>query len=348
MDSKYHEWDCWGIFDPEAGCYHAFRLYAERCHKDAEQHDKYSRLLYTTTQDLTTFGEPARDIINPSPESSIWTGCTIRRADGQYQLFYTERTTHPDYWAGQSIRSAVTSELAAAKWRREPMRLTPDSVDADSSRFLRRPGPHDRTVHAWRDPFVFGVDSQVYMLISAKSVRQAATNHPAACIALLQARDQSLLLWDLVHESLVSGYEELEVPQLYIDTNTGEAVLIASTWDKEDYAQSMKQGYDPFRNEPNTSVRSKGYLLAFRAPDIGAALQGQFGQPNIVLDPSALIYAGVVIPEFGGAVIGFKVGDGLHRLIRSVLPSLRHPQPTLKLVGQKDAEPNVAADGGDM
>jgi hypothetical protein len=94
-------------------------------------------------------------------------------------------------------------------------------------------------------------------------------------------------------------------------------------------------------------VRSKGYLLAFRASDIGAALDGRFGEPEKVLDPDkptiyyakpVNIYAGVVVPEFGGAVIGFKVGDnkdGDTRPIKipNLLPNFRHPEPRLKLAG---------------
>jgi beta-fructofuranosidase len=321
-------WDCWYIFEPVTGLFHVFQLFAERHHRDAGQHGLYSRLLSATSHDLTSFGDVYRDVVQPSPDSSIWTGCTVRRSDGKYQLFYTERTTQPDYWAGQSIRCAVADILEPPTWQTESMYLTPDSVDPYGSRFLRRPSLGDRTVHAWRDPFVFGDGQQMYMLVSAKSASLRS-----ACIALLRSTDNALLQWELVNESLVSGYEELEVPQLYLDNDSGQAVLIASTWGEQDFARSMELGYNPYYNEPNTSVRENAYLLAFRANDLVSALGGQFGPAEVVLGPSDHIYAGVVVPELSGAVLGFDVEEGNHRLIPNCLPSLCHPEPSLKRVG---------------
>ncbi len=55
--------------------------------------------------------------------------------------------------------------------------------------------------------------------------------HKNACICLLKANDNELKNWQLVKPSLISGYEELEVPQIYRYSSSGKVVLLVLTWE---------------------------------------------------------------------------------------------------------------------
>lgn len=328
--TQYYFWDCWTIFDRATEKFHIFRLFAEQHYRDIAQHDKFSRLAYGTSKNLENFEYHQMDIIKPSDNSSsIWTGCIIRRSDGKYLLFYTERTTKSNYWANQTIRCAYTNELGTDWHRISSIEISPNTVDPQGNFFLLSPRTTDRTIHAWRDPFVFKHGGIFYMLVSAKSNQMEP--HESACIALLKAKDDLLETWTLVTARLVGGYEELEVPQIYIDKHTNQAVLIASTWNENDYQESMNQGYNPYNNLANTTVRRQGNLLSFRSNHITEALEGKFGSPEVIVTSSEGLYAGVVVPELSGAIMGFDISTGKHRVLPHRLPNLSHPDTAIKL-----------------
>jgi beta-fructofuranosidase len=332
-NQEYHEWDCWAIHDPEDNLFHSFRLYAHQKYKDSGQHDKFSRLVYARSSDLIEFERPIRDIIKPQSESSVWTGCIIRHPHGYFQLFYTERSTTSDYWAIQSIRVARAEKIDSGEWKTESMSLTPESVDPEEVIFQRKPGEGDRTIHSWRDPYVFGYAGRTFMLLAAnlKTTEKGSKN---ACIALLEATSESLLDWCLVQESLITGYEELEVPQLYIDERTNEAVLIASTWDESDYNTSKdEKEYNPYENLPGTCIRTRGYLLEFRAKSFSDVLAStcKFSFTKNLVQPDEKFYAGIIVPELNGSILGFEVGDeGKSKLLGERCPNLKHPDPSLR------------------
>lgn len=171
------------------------------------------------------------------------------------------------------------------------------------------------------------------MLLCAKLQSAPATR--AACVALLRASDSSLLQWKLVHQALVGGFEELEVPQLYLDASTGEAVLLASTWDESDYQESMDMGYDPLQNLSQTRRRSRGNLLSFRARSIDDAIAGRFSPASIVVGPERRMYAGVLVPELGGAIMGFDIDTERLSIPTDIrLRNLQHVNPAWRTAGE--------------
>jgi hypothetical protein len=320
-------WDTWTLCETGTDKLHFFRLNApETDHLKGTNH-LVSRLAHgvgTSTDDIEY---TSLDIIKPDADSSVWSGCAVRRSDGKYLLFYTQRTSVESAlgglnWAHQSIRCAVTASPYQADWERvDSMNLTIDSVDPDGIHFLRETRLGDRTIHAWRDPFVFEYGGSSFMLVAAKSL--AASGTPGGCVALLRASDESLLEWTLLNPALVSGFEELEVPQMYIDDTTKEVVLIASTWDEEDYKESARQGVDPRKAVSDGVVRRNGELLLFRAKDFNCALLGEFTQVAVGVRGDEGMYAGVLVPELDGAVIGFDILSGELRRARASFPSLR-------------------------
>lgn len=326
--TPYHTWDCWYLHEP-GGPFHVFMLGCQAQHKAAEKHDEHSELGYCTSTDLKEFSPPQWGILRGhGSNESIWTGCTVR--DGaQYLMFYTVRQTVPGYWARQVIRLAVSPDLE--HWAPvDSFELAPEHLDPEGRHFLQEPAAGDRTIHAWRDPYVFRHAGRWHMLVSARSASQPARRN--ACVALLVAegdcRERSN--WRLSMPSLVTGYEELDVPLLYLEEGTGAAVMLASLFSGSDYARSMKLGYDPKRNTPGTKYRQDGLLVGFRALSLDQALSGRFVDPErqrVEVGPLARLYAGQVVPELGGAVVGVDLEHGGQKLIPSVFPTLRYVDP---------------------
>lgn len=326
--TPYHTWDCWYLHEP-GGPFHVFMLGCQAQHKAAEKHDEHSELGYCTSTDLKEFSPPQWGILRGhGSNESIWTGCTVR--DGaQYLMFYTVRQHAAGYWAQQVIRLAVSSDLK--QWETvDAFELAPEHLDPEGRHFLREPAPKDRTIHAWRDPYVFRHAGRWHMLVSARSASQPARRN--ACVALLVADGDCREAgnWRLKEASLVTGYEELDVPQLFVEEGTGATVMLASLFLESDYDRSLELGYDPRQNTPGTKYRHNGCLVGFRALNLEQALAGRFIEPDrrrVEVDPLARLYAGQVVPELGGAVVGVDLDRGGQKLLPSVFPALRYVDP---------------------
>ncbi|WP_413162317.1 hypothetical protein ACL6C3_25435 [Capilliphycus salinus ALCB114379] len=319
-------WDFWYLYEPKKRLYHLYLLSADWQYKQTETHHLYSQLTYATTDDFKSFKIRDKNIIPRRENQSIWTGCTINsktrfleetgfldtKTAFNYLMFYTERQTEGDYFAVQRIKLARSNDLK--NWIVDnTFSLEPELIDPNFSYFLRTQNPGDRTVHAWRDPFIFKVKKSYYMLVATKHI--VDENHPQhqnACIALLKADENNLKSWEFVHPSLITGYEELELPQLYRNEKTDEIILLVSTWDERDYQQSVKRG---------KIYRERGQLLAFSAAGLEAALRGEFHQnPEIIIGENgsvqASIYGGVWISQLK-AIVGFDWKQGGYQVIDS-------------------------------
>ncbi|MEB3280665.1 MAG: hypothetical protein VKK42_17265 [Lyngbya sp.] len=323
-------WDFWYLYEPEKRLYHVYLLSADLQYKQTETHHLYSQLIYAITDDFKSFKIQDKNIIPRRENQSIWTGCTINincnsktrflqetgflspETTFNYLMFYTERQTEGDYFAVQRIKFAQSNDLK--NWILDnTFSLEPELIDPNFSYFIRTQNPGDRTAHAWRDPFIFKVEKTYYMLVAAKHIiDQNHPQHQNACIALLKADENNLKSWEFVHPSLITGYEELELPQLYRNEKTDEVILLVSTWDERDYQESVKRG---------KIYRERGQLLAFSAASLEAALRGEFNQnPEIFLGENGSvqtsIYGGVWISQLK-AIVGFDFKRGGYQVIDS-------------------------------
>ncbi len=303
-------WDFWYLYEPDKQLYHVYLLSADWLYKHTETHHIYSQLTYAITSDFKTFELQQKSLIPCVENQSIWTGCTIKININDYWMFYTERQTAGDYFAVQTIKLARSHNLH--QW------LIDDqfSLSPDGGYFILTQNPRDRTAHAWRDPYLFKVENCYYMLVAAKHIiDQNHRPNQNACIALLKADENNLKHWELVHPSLITGYEELELPQLYRNQQTNEIILLVSTWDERDYQLSLNQ---------DNIYRERGQLLAFSAASLEAALAGKFNQtPEIILGETgslqASIYGSVWVSELK-AIVGFDFKQGGYQVIDSELP----------------------------
>lgn len=330
----YYLWDLWYMFEEETNTFHSFRLSAAVRYKEEKKHDTYARLAYGTTKNFRKFKYINNNILKPGKNASIWTGSIIRNNNNDYVLFYTERYSNERYWANQVIRKAVSKDLV--HWlKEETFRLSPDTIDPKNELYLRLPSEDDRSIHAWRDPFLFKEADRYWMIIEAK--KQDGEKNRNACIVLLECENEELTKWSIVHPCLVTGYEELDVPQIFKDNTTGEISIFASTWDDSDYQESVsiRQGFQPLVTEQNTAYRSKPYLLQFTAKDFSALKRGIFydnGKGKEVLTPERNIYAAIIIPEMKGSVVGCNTKkDGELKIIENLFPNLGHFNKEVKV-----------------
>lgn len=319
--NTYHFWDCWYWYDPNSQIFHVFRLCATQAHRAQKVQDLFSQLAYATSRDLHHFDYHNLNLIPPKRGSSIWSGCTFQHPNGSYYLFYTERQTSQTFWANQVIQAAYSSDLQS--WQSLDLDLSMTTVDPKAQVFQRLPQLGDRTIHAWRDPYLFAAEGSIWMLVAAKSLH--FPQHQNACIALLKASDDSLTTWELACPYVVAGFEELEVPQIYWDQSTSELVVVASTWAEQDYQISQQQGYDPLLSDPEKVYRQQGYVLGFRFSSLTALTQstGKVAA-EVLVAPSKHHYAGMIVPELQGSVLGFNTQVGVHQMLGSRFPSFRH------------------------
>jgi beta-fructofuranosidase len=300
--------------------FHVFRLCATRLQQEQKIQDLFSQLAYATSLDLQHFNYHQINLVPPEQGTSIWSGSTLHIHD-RYHLFYTQRRTTELYWADQVIKASRSVDLE--QWQMVDLDLSIERVDPEERYFQRLPKPGDRTIHAWRDPYVFLSQGSVWMLVAAKSLD--LPQYRNGCIALLKAKDPDLTEWELIYPAVISGFEELEMPQIYWDIDTQQVVIVASTWDNQDYRITQSQGYQPLLPDPSRVYRSRGYLLGFEFGSFDDLVQGKgLTEPKILLWPQEQLYAGVIVPELSGSVIGFDITTGQHRLLGSRFPSFRH------------------------
>lgn len=315
----YRFWDSWYLHSH--GNFHALMLCAEKAFYDEGLHHEHSKLAYAQSRDLVNWCGHRLTGLQSKPNSSIWSGSAIRW-ENEYLLAYTRRETIGEYFAGQTICFARSTEYMG-NWVPFGEELKIGDVDPNERYFLKSPDPKlDRTIHAWRDPYLFVFEGRLHMLVAAK--RCDAPPGRRGCIALLQAENHETkgFSWQLVRPFLVDGYEELEVPQIYIDHGK-QAWIVASTWDDRDYEISWLRGHRPSITSSPPAYRRHGYLLGFMAPSIEAVLKKDFYSSTgiVLVEPEAMFYAGRMVPERPGSVLGFDPRTGFPKLLRRKLPA---------------------------
>ena len=283
-----HVWDFWYYFDSATGTFHLFYLNADRALVDSDKHHFSSQVGYATTKDFLTIDWISDRVLGADPHgwdnTSIWSGDIIKVAGG-FLMFYTSRNQGTDDGMTQNIGVAFTHHIQSFdRWFRIPnIRIQPQFP------YELRHVPDDTTIHAWRDPFLFRHQAQIYMLLSAKDPTKPLGKKGA--VALLKAKNNSFEDWEYLPSICQPGYyAEMEVPQLY--KAGGDYALLYSTWAKNDFAPSTGQ-----------SGGLHGVLSS-------SLLSFPPSSPHVYLPETARLYACRVIPELGGEIVGFDITTG--------------------------------------
>jgi sucrose-6-phosphate hydrolase SacC (GH32 family) len=284
-----HVWDFWYHFAPDTGIFHLFYLNADRSLVATDKHHLSSQVGYATTKDFLTIDWVSDRVLGADPhgwdDTSIWSGDIIK-IQGGYLMFYTSRNQATDDGMTQNIGVAFTHHIQSFdRWFRIPsIRIKPDAP------YELHHVPEDLTIHAWRDPFLFRHEEQIYMLLSAKDPDRALGKKGA--VALLKARNNNLEDWEYLPPICQPGfYAEMEVPQLY-KSAADEYTLLYSTWAKYDFAPTTQ-------HSGGLQGLSSSSLFDFPA-----------AAPTVFLPETANLYACRVIPELDGEIVGFDITTG--------------------------------------
>jgi sucrose-6-phosphate hydrolase SacC (GH32 family) len=284
-----HVWDFWYYFEPETKVFHLFYLNADRSSVANDSHHYSAQVGYATTQDFLTIDWISDRVLGADPhgwdDTAIWSGDIIK-VDGGFLMFYTSRNQNTDDGMTQNIGVAFTHHIQSFdRWFRIPnIRIQPQSP------YELRHVPDDMTIHAWRDPFLFRHEQQIYMLLSAKDPTKPLGKKGA--VALLKAKNNSFEEWEYLPPICQPGfYAEMEVPQLYRTADDAYA-LVYSSWAKYDFA-------------PTTD--HSGGLQGLFSPNM---FNFPAATPTVILAETAGLYACRVIPELDGEIVGFDITTG--------------------------------------
>jgi sucrose-6-phosphate hydrolase SacC (GH32 family) len=282
----YYIWDFWYYFDVDTQVFHVFYLYADPSLVFSHQHHFQSRIGYGITSDFITMQWKKAPVLEASGDhwanTSIWSGDVIKINNG-FLLFYTSRNQDEDDGMTQNIGIAYSDNLES--WYFSKIRIPPGFVYESTS------VQGDLSIHAWRDPFLFRENNQVFMLVSAKSIYDPIGRK--GVIGLLRMLDNHFSYWEYLEPLLQpSCYSEMEVPQLYQNPETHHFELIFSSWAKGDFSPKTNQagGLQGFTSDNWQNFRNY--------------------QPHVLLPENQGLYACRIIPELEGEIVGFDIQKG--------------------------------------
>lgn len=206
-------WDFWYTWNPTSHIFTVYFLHAEKKHVKNEQHHFHSSVGVCKTLDWVTFFDYHFNVIQASDENwsntSIWTGDTFFYK-GIRVIFYTSRDKDQDDGMTQSIGLAYDND--------QSIQITNTKIIAPDNFYLSKSDPSEKTIHCWRDPYVFEMNNKIYMLVAAKR-KDYPINH-RGCIALMKLTDSDdLSSWKHIGIIISTDYAEVELPQIYQDSN---------------------------------------------------------------------------------------------------------------------------------
>jgi beta-fructofuranosidase len=284
----HYVWDFWYYFDPETRIFHVFYLNADQSLVPSKKHHFAARVGYATTTDFLSINWMIDDILCADPNgwdnTAIWSGDIIRVGNG-FLMFYTSRNRQTDDQLTQNIGLAHSPSINHLDyWQRLPIRIQPQHP------YELRSVINDTTIHAWRDPFLFCYQEQIYLLLSAKDLAQPLGRKGA--IAILRAQNQGFEQWEYLAPLASPGYySEMEVPQIYLDRHD-RYILVYSTWAEHDFAPSSQH---------------RGGLHGIVAP---TPIDFSAGEPIVLLPETVGLYACRIVPELDGEIVGFDIHTG--------------------------------------
>lgn len=291
--------------------------------KEGKHHFVADLSLYFT-KDFRNYEHVADHIFQALPkgtgwdDTSIWSGSVIQTMvpkkggsghEPGYALFYTSRTFDEGDGFTQHIGIAYSPDML--NWTR----LKGFKLSADPGFYMTCTNKEESTIHAWRDPYLFKDLGNVYMVVAAKHRKAQLDN--SACVALLQATDDSLTNWEhLGPFPIARKYSEMEVPKVYRD-NDGALLLVFATGGsqkKPDRTETLIGGLHAVR-----------FYMRNGFPDLLSEEELERGSMYFNRGENP-IYAGGIVSEFGGMIVGFDIkrgGFGLGSSSRNIPPQDR-------------------------
>ncbi len=283
-----HVWDFWYHFAPETGIFHVFYLNADRALVAEDKHHFSSQVGYATTKDFLQIDWISDRVLAADPcgwdNTSIWSGDIIK-IQGGFLMFYTSRNQATDDGMTQNIGVAFTHHIQSFdRWFRIPtIRIQPHDP------YELQHVPADLTIQAWRDPFLFRYQEQIYMLLSAKDPTKPLGKK--GTVALLKAKNNSFEQWEYLPPICQPGcYAEMEVPQLY--RSGADYALVYSSWAKYDFSPATAHS---------------GGLQGIISPSL---FNFPATNPQVFLAEASQLYACRIIPELNGEIVGFDTTTG--------------------------------------
>ncbi len=153
-------WDSWIADDGER--YHLFFLKAPRALGDPDLRHERARIGHASSLDLRDW-EVHEDALGPNDtgfdDLALWTGSVARGEDGVWRMYYTALNTEGRGVKDQRIGLAESADLMTWRAVAEPL------VEPDPCHYRM---VADGSSETWRDPFVFQVDGDWHMLITAR------------------------------------------------------------------------------------------------------------------------------------------------------------------------------------
>lgn len=284
-------WDFWYYFDPITKLFHVFYLNADEILVPSEKHHHAACVGHAITSDFIRMewgSETSFDVLKPPKKhwanTCIWSGDVIKIKNG-FLLFYTSRNRGQDDGMTQNIGVAYAANLSPDHWDLSLMRIQPGHC------YQLKNSLGDLSTHAWRDPFLFRENAQIYMILSAKSTDDPIGRNGVIGLLSLNDNNFSNAKWDYLDPLLrPCCYSEMEVPQLYKDSQ-GKYELVFSSWAKNDFSAVTRQA---------------GGLQGFTGSD----LRNFRGVPHVLMPEQHGLYACRIIPELDGEIVGFDIQQG--------------------------------------
>lgn len=157
-------WDSWYVFDGEV--HHAFYLRASRALGDPNRRHRYPFVGHAISKDLknwTIVSDALAVSDSPAFDSwTTWTGSVVKGADGLWWMFYTG-SSREDGGDVQTVGAATSEDLFT--WSK----VSDKPLVSSDSRWYETLDAGDWHDEAWRDPWVFNIDSTWHMLITARA-----------------------------------------------------------------------------------------------------------------------------------------------------------------------------------
>ncbi|MBX2878314.1 MAG: family 43 glycosylhydrolase [Granulosicoccus sp.] len=201
-------WDAWYIRD--GSTIHMFFLHAPKSIGNADHRHFYASIGHAVSEDMINWAYQG-PVIKPSVEPAwddlaTWTGCVVKRTDGQWMMFYTG-TSRAERGHIQRIGSALSSDLYA--WKKMSGQPT---VTVNKNYYATLDDPRF-TDEACRDPHVFRDPdgNGWHMYFTASGLRDNLLENGV----IGHATSQDLETWE-VQAPIFEGdlYGELEVPEV--------------------------------------------------------------------------------------------------------------------------------------
>ena len=315
-------WDFWTVRD--GAVTHLYYLNAARTIAHPDDRHVNAILGHATSRDLVHWTDHGPTVLpSPTPawdDGTTWTGCTLKRPDGHWMMFYTG-TRREERSKIQRIGAALSSDLHT--WTKLPSNplLMVDTrwyERYDVAATGTRPW-HDE---AWRDPWVYPdpAGKGWRMLFTARE------NHgdPLGRGVIAQASSPDLMTWTVEAPFYSCGkFGEMEVPQIF-EIDGWWYCLFCNA------ARNQAPTYIPGNGQPRMS--GTHYLCA-RSP------QGPFHMIEdrfVAGDPDWRLYAGRMLTGNDGrpmfmAFVNRTAGGAFGGTLTDPMPMWRLPDGRLRI-----------------